>query len=96
MNLYADDSKIISPARTAKEHDLLQADLDKLSDWAKLWRLEFNIKKQRTIHFGRRNVRSLYKLCVIDSVGQMIDSSYAETDLGMLVDKELKFDLHAQ
>ena len=57
MNLYNDDLKIISPAKTTKEQALLQADPDKLSDWAKLWRLEFNIKKCRTIHFGRKNVR---------------------------------------
>ena len=59
MNLYANDLKIISPAKRTKEQALLQADLDKLSDWAKFRRLEFNIKKCRTIHFDRKNMRDL-------------------------------------
>jgi hypothetical protein len=32
----------------------------------------------------------------IDGIGQMIGSSYAERDLGILVDDGLKFDQHAQ
>ena len=32
----------------------------------------------------------------IDGIGEMIGSSYAKRDLGILVDDELKFDQHAQ
>ena len=52
MNLNADNLKIISPAKTAKEQALLQANLYKLLDWAKLFRLESIIKKCKTIHIG--------------------------------------------
>ena len=72
--MYANDSQIISPATTTKE----QVDLEKLSDCAKLWRLEIKIKKCRTIYFGRNNVRGQYHICGIDGVGEMISSSHSE------------------
>ncbi|XP_065583581.1 uncharacterized protein LOC136042543 [Artemia franciscana] len=85
---------MISPAKTAKEKTLLQADLDKLPDWAKIWRLVQHYEMQDN-SFGRKNLKSQYYMCGIDSVGQMIGSSHAERDLGIVLDDELKFEQHA-
>jgi len=42
--MIQESSALQKNRRKYKEQALLQADLDKLSDWVKLWRLEFNIK----------------------------------------------------
>jgi len=40
--LFADHSKIISTIRNKNDLVTLQSDLDKLVDWAKIWKMKFN------------------------------------------------------
>ena len=70
MPMIQESSALQKNRRKYKEQALLQADLDKLSDWVKLWRSESNIKKCRTIHFCRNNLRGHYHMCGIDGVGK--------------------------
>ena len=45
ISLYADDSKLIGPVNTTNRRASMQNDLWVLSQWATLWRLEFNVNK---------------------------------------------------
>ena len=43
--MYADDTKLYREIKEPRDHDILQNDLSKLSDWSDLWLLKFHLKK---------------------------------------------------
>ena len=45
IRLFADDSILYREIQTPKDHDVLQTDLNKLSEWATKWQMNFNIAK---------------------------------------------------
>jgi len=65
---------------------VLQSDLDALSDWSERWQLPFNRDKCKVLHLGRRNVNHVYHMRDV----QLIQTS-VEKDLGVHVDCHLKF-----
>ena len=94
ISLYADDSKLIGTVNTPAKRASMQNNLWVLSYWATLWRLEFNVNKCQTIHFGKKNEKCPYHVLGMDGSRQTIISSEVERDLGVIVDKELKFTIH--
>ena len=58
--------------------------------------LEFNVNKCQTIHFGKKNDKCPYHMLGMDGLRHTIISSEAERDLGVIVDKELKFTVNTQ
>ena len=96
ISLYADDSKLIGTVDTPDKRASMQNDLWALSHWATLWRLEFNVNKCQTIHFGKKNEKCPYHMLGMDGSRQTIISSEVERDLGVIVDNELRFTIHTQ
>ena len=96
ISLYADDSKLIGPVNISNKRASMQNDLWVLSHRATLWRLEFNVNKCQTIHFGKKNEKCPYHMLGMDSLRQTIILSEVERDLGVIVDKELKFTIYTQ
>jgi hypothetical protein len=70
ISLYADDSKLIGPVdapnKSAFIYHSMQNDPSVLSQWATLWRLEFNVNKCQTIHFGKKNEKCPYYMLWMD------------------------------
>ncbi|XP_065573812.1 uncharacterized protein LOC136035769 [Artemia franciscana] len=91
MTLYADDSKVIGPASTLEDISQLQKDLDLLSMWAKSWLLTFNLSKCHVLHFGHKNINTNYSLYCWP-----LSPVLEEHDLGVIVDKHLKFSTHTK
>ena len=60
IRLFADDTimyrQVVSPA----DHLILQQDLDRLTSWACLWQMEFNVKK--CYHISLTNKRAIVML----------------------------------
>ena len=80
--LFADDAKIFcNPLKT-----LLQHDIDKLSQWSEKWQLPFNVKKCKVLHVGHNNPLIPYIM-----EGRELEQTVFEKDLGVTMDKELKF-----
>ena len=100
ISLFADDSKIftriVTKAKTGKlkisspnGKDVLQNDLDRIQDWAKKWKMEFNIDKCKIMHLGYNNPNNVYSMDGIN-----LNETNEEKDLGVTIDCKLEFDSH--
>ena len=84
-SIFADDSKLYRPINSLEDTEDLQQDLNTLTEWCRKWKMMFNKKKCRVLQIGKRNMHYLYHLdgCILDSVQE-------ETDLGIVISKDLK------
>ena len=93
--LFADDTKILSPISSPSDCLSVQADLDAISDWSKLWFLPFNSAKCKVMHIHAGSsstspaMNHTYK--IYDSV---IDSAVQHKDLGITLSSDLSWSHH--
>uniref|UniRef100_A0A670HWE4 Reverse transcriptase domain-containing protein n=1 Tax=Podarcis muralis TaxID=64176 RepID=A0A670HWE4_PODMU len=81
---FADDTKLGGVANTPEDRITLQNDLDRLENWAKTNKMNFNREKYKVLHLGKKNERHKYKMG-----DTWLESSTCEKDLGVLVDHKL-------
>lgn len=86
VKIYADDTKIYRQILTLHDHHAMQDDLDRLNTWSEKWQLRFNENKCKVMHLGKQLEVQPYKLGDSD-----MTVTECERDLGVLVDRELKF-----
>ena len=84
---FADDTKISGPADTVENCQSLQTDLNKISEWAKKWGMDFNLNKCNSLHIGCKNVNFTY---IMDGVS--LEKVSNQKDLGVVVNNKLKLD----
>ena len=96
LSLFADDSKLFArilsnkrKLRNADGRKALQEDLDRVVEWAKRWKMEFNVEKCKVMHLGHNNPRNSYRMG--DTV---LEATEEEKDLGVLIDDKLDFGKH--
>ena len=95
--LFADDSKIYCriPRKNKTKtdvdgtHEMLQQDLHELEEWARKWKMSFNVNKCKIMHLGYGNEKQNYELN-----GTVLAETTEEKDLGVLIDNDLKFSRH--
>ena len=83
--LFADDSKLARLVANEDDAKKLQADIDHFSAWANVWGMEFNVKKCKVMHVGRKNPKLPYWMN-----GEALDSVEEEKDLGVWMKDDLK------
>jgi len=57
---FADDTKIFRQVRDVHDNIRMQADLDRLLEWADKWQMQFNVSKCKVMHVGQKNPGILY------------------------------------
>ena len=64
--------------------------METLTTWSRVWQLPFNATKCKCMHFGKKNQQHKYKMNE-----HTLEEVEVEKDLGVIVDKNLKFHKHA-
>ena len=85
MRKFADDTKIARIVECEEDARELQEDIDRMTAWATKWEMEFNVKKCKIIHIGKRNKRFTYKINENE-----IEVTEEEKDLGVMMTDDLK------
>ena len=87
--MFADDAKIFGQVTTVPQRANIQSDLDNILAWTQLWQLPLNIEKCAVMHLGNKNQLHQFTLGNIT-----LKNIVTESDLGVLMDSELKFHPH--
>jgi hypothetical protein len=83
---FADDSKLGKSINSAADESLLANDLSTLVEWSNQWQMTFNVEKCAVMHLGKNNNQHQYRLG-----DNILKGSVNERDLGVIVDRTMKF-----
>ena len=91
LRLFADHCLIYRPINSPEDHTILQNDLLKLSIWADVWQMKFNVKKccilqVSTLHTTRNFTYTMYSIPL-----QVVEQHHY---LGVLLDNKLSWTPH--
>ena len=92
--IFADNTKIHTAVSKKSDQESLQQDLLKLSEWSRLWLLEFSIQKCKLVQYGNVRYDFEYKLKDKDGRLQVLPKDTKEKDLGIWFQNTLKFEEH--
>ena len=82
---FADDTKLARIIERDEDKDELQGELSRLVEWTETWMMQFNEKKCKVLHMGRKNPRYDY---IINS--RVLEKTEDERDLGVIISSNLK------
>ena len=91
IRLFADDSILYRQVLTMEDHIILQRDLHRLEEWARTWKMKFNVKKCAVMSITNKRKPSTYNyLLDNENIPRVRSHDY----LGIKVTDDLKWNLH--
>jgi hypothetical protein len=84
---FADDIKLIGKVKTLQDIESMKRDVKILVEWSEKWLMPYNIEKCKVMHLGNNNTEVRYEIKGLNL--QVINE---ETDLGVIVTKNFKWD----
>ena len=94
LEMFADDSKLHRIVQTPQDVEILQEDLNFISNWSRFWLLKFNTLKCTVIHLGRgdHNTYTLYDQA--SGAHSQLESTTKQRDLGVWITPDMGSSLH--
>ena len=89
LSLFADDTKWGRCVDRQEDRVRFQLEIDRLSEWSRIWQLHFNTSKCKIMHLGKKNVKEEYTM-----EGTVLETTAAEKDIGVMIQDSLKPSLH--
>jgi len=90
VKLFADDVNIYAIINDVNDSAQLQKGLDSLYAWSDIWQLPLSLQKCTILYLGRNNTLHNYS---VNNVS--LPDVTVVTDLGVLVDNNLRFTIHS-
>ena len=87
----ADDTTIFRTLKNKSDCEILQADLDHLSEWSNRWCLTFNTSKCKRMHIGKDNPKFEY-IMATENNNIILAETVQEKDLGVWISNNLKWE----
>jgi len=96
MEMFADDSKLYRVIKDPHDIAILQQDLNLISDWSRLWLLQFNISKCSVMHLGKGD-NAVYTLFDHNiNAHSPLQPTMEQKDLGIWITPSMNFSLQCQ
>ena len=89
IKMFADDTTLFRTVKTIDDCNILQNDLNTLSQWTNDWLLSFNGDKCKVMHIGKNNPKIDYIMRTENENRILIETS-EEKDLGVWITNDLK------
>lgn len=89
--LFADDTKIFRIITDQTDHNILQGDLNLLTEWSDTWLLRFHPDKCKHMHISKYTTEQPYSYQL---KGKDLETIEIEKDIGVIIDKKLSFEDH--
>ena len=92
--MFADDSKLYRIIQNPCDSEALQQDLNHISNWSKLWLLNFNTMKCSVMHLGE-NANATYTLFnLATNSNTLLRPTLEQKDLGVWITPSMTFSVH--
>ena len=75
--------------KSIDDGNILQNDLDTLSQWNNEWLLSFNVNKCKVLHIGKNNPKLEYTMRT-ENESKILMETREENDLGVWITNDLK------
>ena len=87
IKMFADDTKLFRTVKSIDDCNILQNDLDTLSQWTNEWLLSFNVDKCKVMHIGKNNPKLEYTMRT-ENENKILIETREEKDLKWCMDNK--------
>lgn len=92
MKLFADDTSLLRSLTNNQDINILNDDLDKLNDWSRQWRVNFNPNKTKYMIFSKKTRRVKYPSLFLNGI--KLQEVESHKHLGLLLSNNLSWGKH--